>query len=222
VIRSRPAGLAPPAAARTQKSARPGDDQNPAGLREGRGRRARLRDWAELLRASALFTVPGDALAGAAATGLRPNRGTAYAAGASLRLNGAGMALDGWADRDEDAVDRPHRPVPSGRISPAAAPGATGLPTAAGLTFTARAGGPAAAVAPALTATSWTYDLRLKHTPAAPADTAPAREKHRLRCRTAVVPLDPSPVRGSHCRLPTSDDVRALVLVSTPRAVSGR
>jgi hypothetical protein len=219
---SRPAGLTPPAAVRTQKSPRPGDDQKPAGLRVGRRRRARLRDRAELLRASALFTVPGDALASAPATGLRPDRGTAYAAGASLRLNGAGLALDGWADRDEDAVERPHQPVPSGRISPAAALKATGLLPAAGLTFAARAGRSAAAVAPALTATIWAYDLRLKHTPAAPAATAPAREERRLRCRAAVVPLDPSPVRGSHCRLPTSDDVRALVLVPTPRAVSGR
>ncbi|CAL9352522.1 hypothetical protein [Streptomyces sp. Tu 3180] len=36
-----------------------------------------------------------------------------------------------WADRDEDAADRPRRPVPSGRVSPAAAPGAAGLPAAA-------------------------------------------------------------------------------------------
>ena len=32
-------------------------------------------DWAELLRVSALFTVPGDALAGAAAAGVRPKAG---------------------------------------------------------------------------------------------------------------------------------------------------
>ncbi|MYZ40352.1 UbiA family prenyltransferase, partial [Streptomyces sp. MnatMP-M17] len=83
--------------------------------------RGRVRAWAELLRVSALFTVPGDALAGAAALGARPNRGTALAVGASLCLYEAGMALNDWADRDEDAVDRPHRPIPSGRISPAAA-----------------------------------------------------------------------------------------------------
>ncbi|RZB13362.1 alkaline phosphatase family protein, partial [Streptomyces sp. F001] len=40
--------------------------------------------------------------------------------------------------------------------------------------------------------------------------------------RMAVVPLDPSPVRGSHGRLPTSDEDGPLVLVSTPHAVSGR
>ncbi|MCF1596685.1 UbiA family prenyltransferase [Streptomyces muensis] len=153
----------------------------------GRGRRARLRDWAELLRVSALFTVPGDALAGAAATGLRANRGTAYAVGASLCLYEAGMALNDWADRDEDAVERPHRPVPSGRISPTAALGAAGLLTAAGLTFAARAGRPALAVASALTATVWAYDLRLKHTPAAPAAMAAARALDLVLGATATM-----------------------------------
>ncbi|WP_280854296.1 SCO3242 family prenyltransferase [Streptomyces sp. SAI-041] len=149
--------------------------------------RTRLRDWAELLRVSALFTVPGDALAGAAAAGLRPNRGTACAVGASLCLYEAGMALNDWADRDEDAVDRPHRPVPSGRISPRAALGAAGLLTAAGLTLAARAGRPALAVASALTATVWAYDLRLKHTPAAPATMAAARALDLLLGATATV-----------------------------------
>ncbi|WP_417801386.1 MULTISPECIES: UbiA family prenyltransferase [Streptomyces] len=159
------------------------------------GRRARLRDWAELLRVSAVFTVPGDALAGAAATGLRPNRGTAYAVGASLCLYEAGMALNDWADRDEDAEDRPHRPVPSGRISPTAALGAAGVLTAAGLTFAARAGRPTLAVASALTATVWAYDLRLKHTPAAPAAMAAARALDLLLGATATM-SEPSATRS--------------------------
>lgn len=74
--------------------------------------------------------------------GHRPGRGTALAIGASLCLYEAGMALNDWADRDEDAVDRPHRPIPSGRISPAAALGAAGVLTAAGLALAARAGRP--------------------------------------------------------------------------------
>ncbi|MFE6222602.1 SCO3242 family prenyltransferase [Streptomyces sp. NPDC057854] len=144
--------------------------------RPGRPDRTRqLRAWAELLRVSALFTVPGDALAGAAATGLRPGRGTAYAIGASLCLYEAGMALNDWADRKEDAVDRPDRPLPSGRIAPAAALGAAGLLTAAGLALASRAGRPALSVATALAGTVWAYDLRLKHTPAAPAAMAAAR-----------------------------------------------
>ncbi|MGW1125953.1 SCO3242 family prenyltransferase [Streptomyces sp. NPDC002526] len=133
------------------------------------------RAWAELLRISALFTVPGDALAGAAAAGRRPDRSTALAMGASLCLYEAGMALNDWADRDEDAVDRPHRPIPSGRITPRAALTAAGALTGVGLALAARAGRPALTVATALAATVWAYDLRLKHTPGGPAAMAAAR-----------------------------------------------
>ena len=38
------------------------------------------------------------------------------------------------------------------------------------------------------------------------AATALARKKLGMRYRMAVVPLDPSPIRGSHGRLPASDD----------------
>ncbi|NWF26723.1 UbiA family prenyltransferase, partial [Streptomyces sp. PKU-EA00015] len=158
--------------------------------------RATLRDWAELLRVSALFTVPGDALAGAAAAGLRPNRGTALAVGASLCLYEAGMALNDWADRDEDAVDRPHRPIPSGRIAPGAALAAAGALTAAGLALASRAGRPALAVATALSATVWAYDLRLKHTAAGPAAMATARGLDLLLGATATLSATRQPATG--------------------------
>ncbi|MFD9498089.1 SCO3242 family prenyltransferase [Streptomyces sp. NPDC060035] len=148
--------------------------------------RVPVRAWAELLRVSALFTVPGDALAGAAATGRRPDRGTALAVGASLCLYEAGMALNDWADRDEDAIDRPHRPIPSGRIAPGAALAAAGVLTAAGLTLAARAGRPALAVASGLAATVWAYDLHLKHTKAGPAAMAAARALDLLLGATAT------------------------------------
>ncbi|PVC94652.1 prenyltransferase [Streptomyces sp. CS147] len=153
----------------------------------GRGTpRERLRAWAELLRVSALFSVPGDALAGAAAVGRRPGRGTALAIGASLCLYEAGMALNDWADRGEDAIDRPHRPILSGRISPAAALGAAGVLTAAGLALAARAGRPALTVATGLAATVWAYDLHLKHTKAGPAAMAAARSLDLLLGATAT------------------------------------
>ncbi|WP_405465427.1 UbiA family prenyltransferase [Streptomyces anulatus] len=159
--------------------------------------RQRLRAWAELLRVSALFSVPGDALAGAAAVGRRPGRGTALAIGASLCLYEAGMALNDWADRDEDAVDRPHRPIPSGRISPAAALGAAGVLTAAGLALAARAGRPALTVATGLAATVWAYDLHLKHTKAGPAAMAAARSLDLLLGATATATGVRAPGAGS-------------------------
>jgi hypothetical protein len=54
------------------------------------------------------------------------------------------------------------------------------------------------------------------------AATALARKKLGMRYRMAVVPLDPSPIRGSHGRLPASDDDGPLFICSTPRAVGDR
>ncbi|WP_282701214.1 SCO3242 family prenyltransferase [Streptomyces sp. CC219B] len=134
-----------------------------------------LRAWAELLRLPALFTVPGDALAGAAATAAPPNPRTLLAIGSSLCLYEAGMALNDWADRHEDAAERPHRPLPSGRVRPAAALTAACALTGTGLALAARAGRPALAVAAPLAATVWAYDLKLKHTLAGPVAMAAAR-----------------------------------------------
>ncbi|MFB7352741.1 SCO3242 family prenyltransferase [Streptomyces gardneri] len=146
----------------------------------------RLRAWAELLRVSALASVPGDALAGAAAAGARPGRGTLWAICASLCLYEAGMALNDWADREEDAAERPHRPLPSGRITPAAALAASAALTATGLGLASRAGRPALTVATALATTVWAYDLGLKHTPAGPATMATARALDLLLGATAT------------------------------------
>lgn len=176
-------------------------------------------DWAELLRVSALFTVPGDALAGAAAARCGPNRGTALAVCASLCLYEAGMALNDWADRDIDAVERPARPLPSGRIAPGAAlTAATGL-TAAGLLCAAAAGRPALATATALAGTVWAYDLGLKNTPAGPPAMAAARALDLLLGATATAPgtlrpaLPPAALLGAH--------TLAVTTVSRREAVGG-
>ncbi|MFD7502256.1 SCO3242 family prenyltransferase [Streptomyces sp. NPDC059850] len=148
--------------------------------------RGRARAWAELLRISAVFTVPGDALAGAAATRTAPNRGTALAVGASVCLYEAGMALNDWADRDIDAVERPARPLPSGRITPAAALTAASTLTGAGLVCAALAGRRTLVTATALAGTVWAYDLGLKNTPAGPYAMATARSLDLLLGATAT------------------------------------
>ncbi|MFG2830200.1 SCO3242 family prenyltransferase [Streptomyces sp. NPDC048434] len=146
------------------------------------------RAWAELLRVSALFSVPGDLLAGATAAGHRPNHRTALAACASLCLYEAGMALNDWADRDIDAIERPSRPIPSGRIAPSAALAAAGGLTVAGLALAAAASRPALLTATALAATVWAYDLHLKNTPAGPAAMACARTLDLLQGAVATAP----------------------------------
>lgn len=134
--------------------------------------REELQPWLKLVRAPAALTVPGDSIAGAAAAGGRPS---VSAAGASVCLYWAGMALNDYADRELDAVERPERPIPSGEISPAGAlAAATGL-TAAGLALAALAGRRAFAVAVPLAATIWAYDLVLKDTSAGCGSMAAAR-----------------------------------------------
>ena len=137
--------------------------------------KAPLRTLAELVRAPAALSVPGDVVAGAAAAGTLGAR-TAGLAGASVCFYWAGMAANDWADRDLDAVERPERPIPSGRISAPAALGIAAGLTAAGLAVAARAGGARAlAVAVPLAAAVWAYDLRAKNTAAGPAGMATCR-----------------------------------------------
>lgn len=135
----------------------------------------RARAFAELVRLPAALTVPGDTLAGAAAAGPLRARAVAMPA-ASVALYWAGMALNDWADRDLDAVERPERPIPSGRVSPRQALGvAVGL-TAAGVGLAGLAGGRQAAVtATALAGAVWAYDTVLKDTSAGPVAMAAAR-----------------------------------------------
>jgi hypothetical protein len=53
------------------------------------------------------------------------------------------------------------------------------------------------------------------------AATALARKKTGMRYRMAVVPLDPSPVRGSHGRLPAHTDEGPVFLCSRPGVAEG-
>jgi hypothetical protein len=135
----------------------------------------RLRALVELVRAPAALSVPGDLVAGAASAGVLGPR-TLGLACSSICLYWAGMAANDYADRELDAVERPERPIPSGRISPRAAAGvAVGL-TTAGLVAAGLAGGRRSlGVAGALAAAVWVYDLRLKNTAAGPAGMAACR-----------------------------------------------
>jgi 4-hydroxybenzoate polyprenyltransferase len=134
------------------------------------------RTAAELVRLPAVLSVPGDVLVGAAAAGWPYRRLTPGLIASSGCLYWAGMALNDWADRGEDAVDRPGRPIPSGRARPGFALGLAGVLTATGLGFAAAAGGRSALrVAVPLAAAVWAYDLRAKSTVAGPAAMAATR-----------------------------------------------
>ncbi|TCB96531.1 4-hydroxybenzoate polyprenyltransferase [Micromonospora zingiberis] len=135
----------------------------------------RVADLAELVRAPAALSVPGDVVAGAAAAGALGPRTPALAA-ASVLLYWGGMAANDWADRELDAVERPERPIPSGRVSPGLAVGLAAGLTVAGVGLAAVAGGRrAAAVAVPLAAAVWGYDLVAKNTAAGPPVMAACR-----------------------------------------------
>ncbi|MFI7638287.1 SCO3242 family prenyltransferase [Nonomuraea sp. NPDC049400] len=132
-----------------------------------------MRALLELVRAPAALSVPGDTMAGAAAAGRRPAPGLALA---SVLMYWSGMALNDWADREADAVERPERPIPSGRVRPGAALGLAAALTGAGLASAAVAGGRRGlTVAGLLAGAVWAYDLGLKRTAAGAASMAACR-----------------------------------------------
>ncbi|MEV4547912.1 SCO3242 family prenyltransferase [Nonomuraea wenchangensis] len=132
-----------------------------------------MRALLELVRAPAALSVPGDTMAGAAAAGRRPAPGLALA---SVLLYWSGMALNDWSDREADAVERPERPIPSGRVRPGAALGLAAALTGAGLATAALSGGRRGlTVAGLLAGAVWAYDLGLKRTAAGPASMAACR-----------------------------------------------
>lgn len=81
-----------------------------------------LTVWLRLFRAPNLFTVPGDPIAGFllaqfASGTYTPLSSLTAAACSAILLYMAGLALNDWADRAEDARERPERPIPSGRLN---------------------------------------------------------------------------------------------------------
>jgi UbiA prenyltransferase family protein len=134
-----------------------------------------LADMAELVRAPAALSVPGDVLAGAAAAGTLGPAAVGLCA-ASVCLYWAGMAANDWADRELDAAERPERPIPSGRVTAGTALRTAAALTAAGLAAAGLAGGRRAlAAAVPLAGLVWWYDTGLKPTAAGPAGMAACR-----------------------------------------------
>ncbi|WP_246308228.1 UbiA family prenyltransferase [Halorarum salinum] len=141
-------------------------------------------DYAALVRVPNVFTAPPDVLAGAAlavaagATG-GPASGTladvAAAAVASTFVYAAGTALNDYFDAPRDAVERPERPIPSGRVERSTAFGLGMASLAAGVLVALLAGVAAAVVAGLLVAVVLSYDGALKDGSAGPPTMGAAR-----------------------------------------------
>jgi 4-hydroxybenzoate polyprenyltransferase len=77
-----------------------------------------VKAWLQLVRLPNLFTAMADIVAGTvvAAGALRLTSHLAFGMLASSLLYAGGVALNDVFDFEQDARERPHRPVPSGRI----------------------------------------------------------------------------------------------------------
>lgn len=80
--------------------------------------------WLAIFRPPNLLTVPGDVLAGFAIAWPHHSGGFAdllAALFAALLLYAAGLVINDLVDEPRDRMERPHRPIPSGRVSRTAA-----------------------------------------------------------------------------------------------------
>lgn len=130
--------------------------------------RERALPFLRLVRAPAVFSALGDPLAGMliARRTLPPAR-AARVAGAAAALYLAGMALNDYADREEDARDRPERPIPSGAVTPGEAAAMGSALLLLGVLLARQAG--AGRTGLTLAGTVLAYDFSFKASPAGPA-----------------------------------------------------
>ena len=133
-------------------------------------------DVLELVRAPAALTVIGDTMAGGYAGGGRLRGRRWLLPLASVFLYSGGMALNDYADRKLDAVERPERPIPSGRIAPRRALGIAAACMAVGLGLAATGGGRRAlTVAVPLVGAIVAYNTVFKDTAIGPVSMAACR-----------------------------------------------
>lgn len=131
---------------------------------------SRLRDYLQLCRFPAVFTAMADIFLGfmLVHVSLQPTAefGALLAASSCLYL--AGMVFNDVFDRRIDAIERPQRPIPSGRIPLKRAVSFGTTLVIAGLAAAAFAGTRSLFVALLLTTCIFAYDALLKKTPLGP------------------------------------------------------
>jgi len=127
---------------------------------------SRLRDYLQLCRFPAVFTAMADIFLGflLVHVSLSPRQEFGLLLAASSCLYLAGMVFNDVFDRRIDAVERPNRPIPSGRIPLARATSFGATLIVAGITAAACAGAKSLTVALLLVACILLYDGLLKNT----------------------------------------------------------
>jgi 4-hydroxybenzoate polyprenyltransferase len=121
-----------------------------------------VRGYLELLRPANVVTALAVVLAGYAVAGRTNHRALPWLLVATVCLYAGGVVLNDFFDRRLDAIERPERPIPSGRVSPSAAALLGGTLLAAGIAAAAAGTTAAALVAMAIAALVLAYDARVK------------------------------------------------------------
>ncbi|MBX3441549.1 MAG: UbiA family prenyltransferase [Planctomyces sp.] len=129
-----------------------------------------IRTYAQLCRLPAVFTALADIVLGFLLTRLTlaPVREFTSLLAASAGLYLAGMVLNDLFDRREDAIERPNRPIPAGRVSSRTATAVAGALIVFGLSGAALAGRNSLLIALLLLGNIFLYDGWLKRTPLGP------------------------------------------------------
>jgi hypothetical protein len=134
------------------------------------------RAYLELLRPANVVTALGDVLAGFAIAGLRHPERLPWLLLSSCCLYAGGVVLNDVFDRDLDRIERPERPIPSGRVGTRQAAVLGGGLLVAGLAAGVMATPAAGAMALAIAAAVLLYDAWGKRqAPIAPLNMALCR-----------------------------------------------
>jgi 4-hydroxybenzoate polyprenyltransferase len=124
----------------------------------------RVKDLLELVRLPNVLTAPADVAMGLAAASVAWEPRFGYLFGASALAYAGGMALNDACDAELDAVERPNRPIPSGRISRAAARVISALLLGGSILLASRVGLHSLIAACALVAAIVVYDVWARRT----------------------------------------------------------
>ena len=109
------------------------------------------------------MTAMADVLAGYAVAGLGNGRALPWLLAATACLYAGGVVLNDFFDRRLDAVERPERPIPSGRVPASHAAGLGAALLVAGVASAAQTTTPAVAIACGIAALVVLYDAWGKH-----------------------------------------------------------
>ena len=124
-----------------------------------------LRAYLELLRPANVITALADVLAGYAIAGRANHAALPWLLMSTACLYGGGVVLNDFFDRALDRVERPERPIPSGRVPAGRAAVFGAVLMALGLTAAIRATPAAGTIAAAIVILVLAYDARAKHIP---------------------------------------------------------